>query len=103
MAPTVPVCLILLSSCQAPLSLNLQGSSDLERLAAHSEVLALQQRLGISYKDAAHRLYMAELERVKADKEMYMASKTMKDSIEKSLTMAFNSINSIHNPDGGAQ
>ena len=31
----------------------------------HAEVLALQKQLGISYKDAAHRLYMAEVERVK--------------------------------------
>lgn len=46
-----------------------QGSSDRERLAAHAEVLALQETLGISYKDAAHRLYMAELERFKADEK----------------------------------
>jgi hypothetical protein len=32
-------------------------------------VLALQQQLGLSYKDASHRLYMAELEKLKiADK-----------------------------------
>ena len=31
----------------------------------HAEVSALQKQLGISYKDAAHRLYMAEVERVK--------------------------------------
>jgi hypothetical protein len=31
----------------------------------HAEIKALAQRLGLSYKDAAHRLYMAEVERVK--------------------------------------
>ena len=31
----------------------------------HAEVEALQQTLGISYKDAAHRLFMTEIERVK--------------------------------------
>ncbi|KAF8805545.1 hypothetical protein BYT27DRAFT_7212916 [Phlegmacium glaucopus] len=46
------------------------GSSDRERLAAHSEVLALQERLGISYKDAAHQLYMAELEGIKAEQKI---------------------------------
>ena len=44
-----------------------------KRLTAHSEVLVLQERLGISYKDAAHHLYMAKLERVKRDKMMYKA------------------------------
>jgi len=31
----------------------------------HAEVKALQKTLGISYKDAAHRLFMTEIERVK--------------------------------------
>jgi hypothetical protein len=31
----------------------------------HAEVLALQQTFGISYKDAAHRLFMTEVERLK--------------------------------------
>ena len=36
--------------------------SDRELLASHGDVKALQKQLGLSYKDAAHRLYMAELE-----------------------------------------
>lgn len=43
-----------------------QVLSDRERLAAHAEIIALSRRLGISYKDASHRLYMAEVERLKA-------------------------------------
>lgn len=42
-----------------------------EKLALHAEVIALQNQLGISYKDAAHRLYMAEVEKlILADKEL---------------------------------
>jgi hypothetical protein len=43
-----------------------KGPSNREWFLLHAEVQALQQMLGLSYKDAAHRLYMAELERVKA-------------------------------------
>ena len=43
----------------------LQGHSERERHLAHAEVKALQETWGISYKDAAHRLYMAEVERIK--------------------------------------
>ncbi|KAH9481626.1 hypothetical protein JR316_0006153 [Psilocybe cubensis] len=39
--------------------------TDHEMLALHSEVQALKQSLGISYKDAAHRLYMAEVAKLK--------------------------------------
>lgn len=31
----------------------------------HAEIRALQETLGISYKDAAHRLFMTEVERLK--------------------------------------
>lgn len=36
-------------------------------LTLDTEVLALRERLGASYKDASHRLYMAEYEKLKAD------------------------------------
>ena len=62
---------------------------------AHSEVLVLQERLGISYKDAAHHLYMAELERVKRDKMMYKAFASLEKSTKKTLEMAFKSISDI--------
>ncbi|KAH9478279.1 hypothetical protein JR316_0008732 [Psilocybe cubensis] len=39
--------------------------TDQERLSLHAEVCSLQQRLGISYIDAAHRLYLAEVEKIK--------------------------------------
>ena len=42
-----------------------KGHSERERHLLHAEVKALQKTLGISYKDAAHRLFLAEVERVK--------------------------------------
>ena len=45
-----------------------QGLSDREALTLHSEIKALQDRLGLSYKDAAHRLYMSEVEKLRMEK-----------------------------------
>ncbi len=46
----------------------IQGPSQRELFLLHAKVEALQKTLGISYKDAAHRLFMAEVEQVqKAD------------------------------------
>jgi hypothetical protein len=66
-------------------------------------VLALQERLGISYKDAAHRLYMAELERVKKDQKMYQAFKNLQQLAETSLEMALRSFNEIDTTGSGSQ
>lgn len=53
-------------------------------LILHSKIKGLQQLLGISYKDAAHRLYMAELERLK-----------MADSASQSFIMLKNRIDQV--------
>ncbi len=37
-----------------------KGLSEREALVIHAEIKALKDRFGLSYKDAAHRLYMAE-------------------------------------------
>ena len=63
-----------------------------------SLVLALQHRLGLSYKDAAHRLYMAELERVKRDKMMFSAFSDLEKSTKKTLEMALTSLGEIEGP-----
>ncbi|KAF8810376.1 hypothetical protein BYT27DRAFT_7281205 [Phlegmacium glaucopus] len=68
------------------------GSSDWECLSAHAEVLALQEQLGISYKDASHHLYMAELERLKSDKKMHKAFANLQVLTEQVLERAYNSI-----------
>jgi hypothetical protein len=42
-----------------------------EMIGLHAEILALRDTLGISYKDACHRLYMTEWEKLKMDEAMY--------------------------------
>jgi hypothetical protein len=73
----------------------LQASSDRERVSAHGEVIALQETLGISYKDAAHRLYMAELEKVKAHEKMAKSFANLQKSVDTTLEMAYKAINEI--------
>ncbi|KAF8803380.1 hypothetical protein BYT27DRAFT_7110125 [Phlegmacium glaucopus] len=43
--------------------------TDRECLGLHAKIKPLQERLGISYKDASHWLYMSELEKLKAEKD----------------------------------
>lgn len=63
----------------------------------HAEVLALQQRLGISYKDAAHRLYMAALEKLKAEEQCYREHKSLGNQLETSLKRIQETLRSIDN------
>ena len=51
----------------------------------HAEVVALQQKLGISYKDASHWLYMAELEKLKVADETHKAFKNLDKRLTKLL------------------
>lgn len=61
-----------------------KGHSERERHLLHAEVKALQVSLGLSYKDAAHRLFLAEVERVKKA-----------DSAEKSFAAIRRSLQSL--------
>ena len=61
-----------------------KGHTKRERHLLHAKVKALQETLGISYKDAAHRLFMAEVERIKKA-----------DSAANSFKMIQNSLHSI--------
>ena len=49
----------------------------------HAEVLALQETLGISHKDASHRLYLAKLEKLKVADEKYKAFKNLGNHLGK--------------------
>ena len=49
----------------------------------HVEVLALQETLGISYKDASHCLYLAKLEKLKVADEKYKAFKNLGNCLGK--------------------
>jgi hypothetical protein len=63
-APVEPVGIV--SACiSIYLTTKSQALSQRELHMLHAEILALQKTLGISYKDAAHRLYMSEVERIK--------------------------------------
>ncbi|KAH9486125.1 hypothetical protein JR316_0000189 [Psilocybe cubensis] len=59
--------------------------TDQERLSLHAEVCSLQQRLGISYKDAAHRLYLAEVEKLQLANTHRKALGALDRHIRKSL------------------
>ena len=56
-----------------------------EKLGFHTEVLALKEKFGISYKDAAHRLYMTELEKLKVNDTSYKTYMNLKTRIENTL------------------
>ena len=64
-------------------------------MSAHAEVLALQQRLGLSYKDAAHHLFMVEFEKLKLDEKLYKSFANLKASIEKVMESSFNAVKDI--------
>lgn len=42
-------------------------------MGIHADIMALRDTLGISYKDASHRLYMAEWEKLKVDDAAHKA------------------------------
>jgi len=48
----------------------------------------LQARLGLSYKDAAHRLYIAEIEKLNMSKRGYKAFSSLRSHAETSLAGA---------------
>lgn len=56
-----------------------------EWLDLHAEVLALQNQYGISYKDAAHRLYMSEVAQFKALDRGRRAISSIRQRIDKLL------------------
>jgi phosphoribosylformylglycinamidine (FGAM) synthase PurS component len=43
----------------------------------------MQSRWGLSYKDAAHRLYMAEVEKFRAQKEAELSIHEVQDQMDK--------------------
>ena len=48
----------------------------------HREIKALQSRLGISYKDAAHRLYVGEIDKLKNKKVTEINCKKIQEQLE---------------------
>ena len=66
--------------------------SDQESLSLHAKVLALQKTLGLSYKDATHRLYMSEVEKMKAEKQAGYSFTKIRETIDNTI------INEIYPP-----
>jgi hypothetical protein len=56
-----------------------------ELLSCHAAVKALQKQLGISYKDASHRLYMAEIEKLEQHERTQKRLADLKERTEQSL------------------
>lgn len=56
-----------------------------EWLDLHAEVLALQNQYGISYKDAANRLYLSEVARFKALERGRRAISSIRQRIDRLL------------------
>jgi len=64
----------------------LKGHSEREHHLLHAEVKTLQETLGISYKDAAHRLFLAEVERVKKANSAEKSFAAIRRSLESLVT-----------------
>ena len=64
----------------------LKGHSERERHLLHAEIKALQETLGISYKDAAHRLFLAEVERVKKAESAERSFAAIRHSVDSLVT-----------------
>jgi len=60
-----------------------QGLTECEMLAVHSEVKALQQLHGLSYKDAAHCLYHGEVKKLNGIDDAYHSLLKMHQDIDK--------------------
>jgi hypothetical protein len=65
----------------------LQNLTDRELLSCHASVKALQDQLGISYKDASHHLYLAEVEKLKQQDIVLKTYATLKERVEDNLKL----------------
>jgi len=63
----------------------LQTLTDRELLSCHAAVKALQDQFGISYKDASHRLYLAEVEKLEQQDITLKTYATLKERLEDNL------------------
>jgi hypothetical protein len=62
--------------------------SERELLVLHAETLALMDRYGLRYKDAAHRLYLSEIARIQALDDARRSAGDAVDGIQKDMIKA---------------
>ena len=70
----------------------MQFQSDCEALNLHAEVIAMQLWLGLSYKDVAHCLYLAELEKMRGSKQAENSMISIHQQIDRIITHDINPI-----------
>ena len=63
----------------------LQTLTDRELLSCHAVVKALQDQFGVSYKDASHHLYLAEVEKLEQQDITLKTYVTLKKRLEDNL------------------
>ena len=68
-------------SISQPFITFLQELSDREHLILHAEILAIMSQLHIRYKDAAHQLYMREMDKLKSKRQTERRYKNIKEQI----------------------
>ena len=66
--------------------------SDHEALNLHAEVIAMQLQWGLSYKDVAHCLYLAELEKMRGSKQAENLMISVHQQIDRIITHDINPI-----------
>jgi hypothetical protein len=57
-----------------------------ELLVAHAKIMALKQKYGLSYKDAAHCLYHSEVQKLNTEDNAYASISEMKHHIDQMVT-----------------
>ena len=62
-----------------------KGLSKREWLALHAEIKAMQDQYGLSYKDSAHRVYLAEQARLQALANAHNAVLKIQERVDKIL------------------
>ena len=78
----------------------IKGLSEREALVIHAEIKAMKDRFGLSYKDAAHRLYMAEVARLECLDRAEKGFMELDDEIAKAVSLNIcNPILAIDNGD----
>ena len=63
----------------------MQLHSDREALYLHGQILSMQERLGLSYKDAAHWLYLAEVARLEVEQEAMNGIEGIQERVDNAI------------------